>query len=215
MPRLSENQLFLPVLSLCLLFLSGTSVLSSPGGEKELPPGRKEQLQIFREKRDRFFKEDAHSPLTGADRKRFKGLLYYPIDLQYAVIGSVETYPAGAKPVYVNLPTSKGQEKRYVRTGRFRFRLGAESLVLQIYRPLAGEELFLPFRDRTSGMETYPGGRYLYVEPLPGGRVLIDFNRAYNPFCEFSDKYICPLAPPENWLDIPIRAGEKRYRSGS
>ena len=176
--------------------------------------GRKEQLQVLREKRDRFFKEDAQSPLVATDRKRFVGLPYYPIDLQYAVVASIEPYPVAPRPLYVNLPTSKGQERKYIKAGRFQFRLGTENLVLQIYRPLGGEEFFLPFKDKTSGTETYRGGRYLSIEPMPGGRVLIDFNRAYNPFCEFSDRYTCPFAPRENWLEIPVRAGEKRYRPG-
>jgi uncharacterized protein len=176
--------------------------------------GRKEQLQVLREKRDRFFKEDAHSPLAEADRKRFAGLLYYPIDLQYAVVGAIEPYSPAPGSLYVNLPTSKGQEKKYIKAGRFRFHRGTEHFVLQIYRPLGGEEFFLPFKDKTSGIETYREGRYLYIEPMPGGRVLVDFNRAYNPFCEFSGRYTCPFAPRENWLEIPVRAGEKRYRPG-
>jgi len=72
--------------------------------------------------------------------------------------------------------------------------------------------LFLPFKDKTSGNETYPEGRYLNIEPMPGGKVLIDFNRAYNPFCENNEKSTCPFAPKENWLAIEIRAGEKRFR---
>ena len=168
-------------------------------------------MQVFREKRDRFFKEDGRSPLIEADRQRFKGLVYYPIDLRYVMIGSIERYPAQPKPQYVTLLTSKKQEKRYVRQGRFRFSLGEKGYALHIYRPLGGEELFLPFRDLTSGTETYPEGRYLNIEEVPGGKVLIDFNRAYNPFCEFNEKYTCPFAPKENWLEVAIRAGEKRF----
>ncbi len=75
-----------------------------------------------------------------------------------------------------------------------------------------GGEPFFPFKDRTSETETYPKGRYLFTETMPGGRVLIDFNRAYNPFCEYNEKYTCTFAPEENWLGIAIRAGEKRFR---
>ena len=71
---------------------------------------------------------------------------------------------------------------------------------------------FLPFKDKTSEMETHPKGRYLYIEPMPGGKTLIDFNRAHNPFCEYNEKYSCPYAPEENWLEIAIRAGEKRFQ---
>jgi uncharacterized protein (DUF1684 family) len=172
---------------------------------------REEKLKVFREKKNQFFKEDSQSPLKEADRKRFKGLIYYPIDLKYAMVGTIERHPTELKPVYINLPTSKGKEKKYVKYGRFRFKWEGKEYVLQIYRPLGGGELFLPFRDKTSGKETYSEGRYLYIEPMPGGKVLIDFNRAHNPFCEYNEKHICPFAPEENSLDIPIHAGEKRF----
>jgi uncharacterized protein (DUF1684 family) len=73
-------------------------------------------------------------------------------------------------------------------------------------------EPFLPFGDKTSEADTYPKGRYLFIETMPGGKVLIDFNRAYNPFCEYNEKYTCTFAPEENRLVIAIRAGEKRFR---
>lgn len=173
---------------------------------------REEKLKAFREKKDRFFKEDSQSPLKEADRKRFKGLIYYPIDLKYAMVGTIERYPTEPKPIYINLPTSKGKEKKYVKYGKFRFKWEGKENVLQIYRPLGGGELFLPFKDKTSGKETYSEGRYLYIEPMHGGKVLIDFNRAHNPFCQYNEKYICPFAPEENWSDISVRAGEKRFR---
>jgi uncharacterized protein (DUF1684 family) len=173
---------------------------------------REEKLKIFREKRDRFFKQDPHSPLKETDRKRFKNLLYYPIDLKSTMVGSIEKYPTEPKPIYVNLPTNKEREKKYVKYGRFKFKLEGKEYILQIYRPLGEGELFLPFKDKTSETETYRMGRYLNIEPMPGGKVLIDFNRAYNPFCQYNEKYTCPFAPKENWLDIEIRAGEKRFK---
>jgi len=173
---------------------------------------REEKLKAFRMKRDQFFKNDSHSPLTESARKKFKGLLYYPIDLKYAVTGAIEKYPTDPKPLYANLPTNKEREKKYVKYGRFKFKLEGKEYVLQIYRPLGGGDFFLPFKDKTSGSETYPEGRYLPIEPMSGGKVLIDFNRASNPFCEYNEKFTCPFAPKENWLDIEIRAGEKRYK---
>ncbi|OGP55089.1 MAG: hypothetical protein A2162_07975 [Deltaproteobacteria bacterium RBG_13_52_11b] len=173
---------------------------------------RVEKLETFREKRDRFFKEDPRSPLKEADRKRFKGLSYYPIDLAYAMVGRMERVPQEPKPLYVTLPTNNGKGRRYIKYGRFRFRWGGKDYALQVYRSLAGEELFLPFKDKTSGADTHSEGRYLFIEMMPDEKVLIDFNRAYNPFCEYNKKYTCPIAPTENWLEIPIRAGEKRFR---
>lgn len=200
------------ILCLCLLLLGAKPDLIASKAEENPMEQREEKLKAFRAKKDHFFKEDSQSSLKEVDRKKFKGLIYYPIDLKYAMVGSIERYPTEPKPLYVNLGTSKGREKKYVKYGRFKFKWDGKEYVLQIYRPLGGGELFLPFKDKTSGAETYPEGRYLYIEPMPGGKVLIDFNRAYNPFCAYNEKYTCPLVPKENWLDIPIPTGEKRFR---
>jgi uncharacterized protein (DUF1684 family) len=211
--RLSNRKwLFLCFLFACLYILTTEPGFLFSYGEENPLEQRKQKLKVFREKRDKFFKEDSHSPLKEADRKTFKALHYYPIDLNYAMVGPIERYPVEPKPLYVNLRTSKGNERKYVKYGRFKFKWMGKEYALQIYRPLGGGELFLPFKDKTSETETPSNGRYLSVESMPGGKVLIDFNRAYNPFCEFNEKYTCPFAPEENQLDIPIRAGEKRFR---
>ena len=197
---------------LCLLLMGGKADLPISKGDEDSMERREEKLKSFRAKRDLFFKEDLRSPLKESDRKKFKGLVYYPIDLKYAMVGVIERYSTEPKPIYVNLPTSKGREKKYVKYGKFRFKWEGKEYVLHIYRPLGGGQLFLPFRDQTSGKDTYLEGRYLDIEPMYGGKVLIDFNRAYNPFCEYNEKYLCPFALEENWLDIAIRAGEKRFR---
>lgn len=204
---------FLLFLSCLWLFvLSGRPGISNASEGRDPTEGREGKLRAFREMRDQFFREDPRSPLREKDRKKFQGLLYYPVDLNYAMVGSIERYPVEPKPLYANLPTSKGTEKKYVKHGRFKFRWMGKEYTLQIYRPLGGGELFLPFKDRTSETETYPKGRYLFIEPMPEGRLLIDFNRAYNPFCEYNERYTCTYAPEENWLGVEIRAGEKRFR---
>ena len=196
----------------CLLLIGGKAELPLSYGDKDPMERREENLKIFREKKDRFFKEDSQSPLSENDRRRFKGLIYYPIDLKHSVIGSIEKYLTEPKPIYVTLPTNKEMGRKYVKYGRFKFKWEGKEYVLHIYRPLGGGELFLPVKDKTSETETYPKGRYLYIEPIPGGKVLIDFNRAFNPFCQFNEKYTCPFASEENWLGLAIRAGEKRFR---
>jgi uncharacterized protein (DUF1684 family) len=209
----NRRWIFFSTTSLCLILLLIGKVDSLLAQREENPLEQREQkLKGFRERRDRFFKEDPQSPLKERDRKKFTGLIYYAVDLKYAMTGRIEKYPTEPKPLYVTLPTNKEQGRKYVKYGRFKFELDGKEYVLQIYRRLASDELFLPFKDKTSGMETYEKGRYLYIEPMPGGRVLIDFNRAYNPFCHFNEKYTCPYAPEENRLDIAIRAGEKRFR---
>jgi uncharacterized protein len=206
------NALLASVLSLSLLLIGAGSAPLPPEDFSNPMDKREEKVMGFREKRDQFFREDPHSPLKDADRKGFKGLSYFPINLKYTLVGTVERDAAGPNPLYVNLRTNKGTEKRYVKYGRFKFALDGKACVLQIYRILGGDELLLPFKDKTAGTETYLKGRYLFIEPLPQEKVLIDFNRAYNPFCAYNDKYTCPDPPQENGLDIEIRAGEKRFR---
>lgn len=194
-----------------LLYIGENGLLASEWGDNPMEQ-REEKLRAFRMKRDHFFKNDSHSPLTESVKRKFKGLFYFPIDLKYAVMGAIEKYPTDPKPLYANLPTNKEREKKYVKYGRFKFKLEGKEYIFQIYRPLGGGDFFLPFKDKTSGSETYPEGRYLHLEPMLGGKVLIDFNRASNPFCEYNEKFTCPFAPKENWLDIQIRAGEKRFK---
>jgi uncharacterized protein (DUF1684 family) len=204
--------LFFLISCLCILLMGGKADLPISKGDEDPMERREQKLKAFREKKDQFFKENAHSPLNESDRKKFKGLIYYPIDLKYSMIGSIEKYLTEPKSIYVILPTNKERGRKYVKYGRFKFKSEGKEYVLQIYTSLGGGELFLPFKDKTSETETYPRGRYLYIESMLGGKVLVDFNRAYNPFCEYNEKYICPFAPEENWLDIAIRAGEKRFR---
>ena len=209
---MNRIRLLLAISCLCLLLLGENPSLSFSEGRTDLLEGREEKLRDFREKRDKFFREDPQSPLKERDRRNFGGLSYYPVDLRYGMIGSIERFPVEPKPAYVDLPTSQGRGKKYVRYGRFKFKWIEKEYVLQIYRPLGGGAPFLPFKDKTSGAETCAEGRYLHIEQMPGGKVLIDFNRAYNPFCEYNEKYTCTFAPQENWFNIPIRAGEKHFR---
>ena len=100
--------------------------------------------------------------------------------------------------------------------GEFRFKVGDEECTLQAYKSDPREErLFIPFKDTTSGKETYGAGRYIDLELerdcTPEGRGILDFNKAYNPWCAYSKNYVCPFVPPENWFKEAIRAGEKRY----
>lgn len=209
--KIGRKGLFISAAFLLLLFW--VEGIGSPLSKEEDPMERREEkIKDFRAQRDLFFKQDPNSPLKEGEKKKFKGLLYYPIDLKYAVAGTIDKFPTDPKPIYVNLPTNKEREKKYVKYGRFKFKLEGKEYTLYIYRPLGGGDLFLPFKDKTSGHETYPEGRYLNIEPMTGGKVLIDFNRASNPFCEYHEKYTCPFAPKENWLVIEIRAGEKRFR---
>ena len=114
---------------------------------------------------------------------------------------------------------SQGGVQEFLRWGAFRFSIGDETCTLQAYKGASEEEsLFVLFRDATSGEETYPAGRYLDLDPgrdlAAEGKWILDFNKAYNPWCAYSESYTCPLVPLENWLKVPVRAGEKNYALG-
>lgn len=158
----------------------------------------------MRREKDDFFKRSPHSPIE--DRASFRGLRYYPPDPALRVPA---TFEPAREPRRIVMATSTGDDKEYLDAGLLRFTLDGKDLTLRGYLSEARpDELFVPFRDATSGTETYGAGRYLEV-PLPVRE--IDLNFAYNPFCAYSEAYSCPLPPPENWLKVPVRAGEMTF----
>lgn len=162
-------------------------------------------LTTFRARKDQFFREDPDSPVDAAT---FSGLRYYPPSATHVLRARLEPLEREV----VMLTTSTGDAQPYFRVGRAAFELGAQPLALTLYRPTYETEVerfFIPFRDATSGVETYGAGRYLEAGLLPDGHVLLDFNYAYSPFCAYNGRYRCPLPPAENRLLVPIHAGEK------
>ena len=177
-------------------------------------------LEEFRRGRDQLFRTHPQSPIE--DRPEFAGLDYFPGDPAYRVDAAFEP---SADPAELVIDTG-GEDGaiRYRSAGHLRFTLaGTECSLLVLSLTAYGGGLFLPFKDGTSRSETYGGGRYLFdtVKNTDGlaleievgsPRLVIDFNYAYNPSCAYNPRWACPLAPPENVLPIPIRAGEKNYR---
>jgi len=165
------------------------------------------ELEAVRIAKDEFFAHDPQSPLTADQKARFAGLEYFAenADLRLEVVA--HALP-DAEPIH--LQTSTGDVQTYARIGRFGFRVEDIEAELTIFEGQNG--LFLPFVDALAGEQTYPAGRYLDPEPLPGGRYLVDFNLAYNPYCAYNLHWSCPLTPFENRINIPIRAGEKIFR---
>jgi uncharacterized protein (DUF1684 family) len=111
----------------------------------------------------------------------------------------------------VTMETSTGESQVYDRAGVVRFKVDGDPAQVTLFRPKGDDSLFLPFRDALSGKETYGAGRYLDLAPPHEGHVVVDFNYAYNPSCAYNPKYSCPLPPVENWLQVPIRAGERKF----
>ena len=149
--------------------------------------------------------------LSEQSRPAFAGLAFFPYDPSARVRVMVEPV---TPPQHLRLAASDGRVRDALRVGRVRPRLPGGQAALAVFQLDPGStsgdrELFLPFRDAGAGSDTYAAGRYVAVRPLPGGVVEIDFNRAYNPDCAYGIAASCPVAPDENTLPFPVRAGER------
>ncbi len=174
-----------------------------------------QQLIEFRRQKDQFFASSPQSPIPAAQRRSgFHGLNYYPPDPDFQVVARVT--PIEDEEV-VELNTSTGDLRPQRRAARLAFTIGDADLTLIGFTDPDDDhirELFIPFRDATSGGETYGAGRYLEAavdDSVDGLQAVLDFNLAYNPYCAYSDNYSCPIPPPENRLPVPITAGERTY----
>jgi uncharacterized protein (DUF1684 family) len=179
-------------------------------------------IDEFRRGRDDLFKSHPQSPIEQEERAAFKSLKYFAPDPAYRVPAHVED--GDGSELLIDTGGDDGAV-RYRRAATLIFQLGDEACrltVLSLVQYAGG--LFVPFRDLTSGHETYGGGRYLFdtakdtdglvLEVTAGSpEVVIDFNYAYNASCAYSPRWACPLAPPENYLKVPVRAGELVYKA--
>lgn len=164
------------------------------------------ELDDFRAEKDEFFGHHPQSPLTREQKQDFKGLNYFPENDALRLDVEVELLN---DPQPMMMQTSTGGVQEYLRYGKFKFQVDGQDVELTIYQADYG--FFLPFVDLLAGKETYPAGRYLEPEPLPGNHFLVDFNIAYNPSCAYNDAWSCPITPAENRLKVPIYAGEKLF----
>jgi uncharacterized protein len=167
--------------------------------------------QKWRAVRDELFAAHPQSPLPEDARRSFEGLPYYDYDPGSRVLARTED----AEPRTYEIATSGDGAYRFTRFATASFDLHERRLALELYWLEGyGGGVFLPFRDATSGTSTYGAGRYLLDTVKgadlggEGGRLVIDFNFAYNPSCAYDPKWVCPLAPPPNRLDIAVEAGE-------
>lgn len=160
-------------------------------------------VKRLRAQKDNFLKRHASSPLTEAQKAAFNGLRYYPYnpDLDFTVIVNRH-----AEDDIAQVFTTKNTIRNYQRYGNFAVTIDGQQVMLTLYRTPHG--FFLPFVDAGAGEETYPAGRYLDVEKIKDDTFHVDFNQAYNPFCAYNDNYDCPITPPENRLNVAVRAGE-------
>lgn len=169
-------------------------------------------LQEERQEKDDFMKGDSESPLNQEQKKEFKGLSYYPPNPDYQV--NARLTPFQNKEI-IKIPTSDNAENTYIKYAIAEFELHDTTQSLVLLKSLEEEDpdaVFLAFTDKTSGEETYGGGRYIDLQIKNDRRVIIDFNKAYNPYCMYNENYSCPFPPRENHLKVAIKAGEKKFK---
>ncbi len=149
---------------------------------------------------------------NNAARKGFTGLKWFDIQEDYRVEARWVSYP---QPKPVKVPNVLGQTESMPSPGYAEFTLGGKAVRVDgVLEDPQAEQLFFILRDQTSGKETYGAGRFLYADLPKAGKVVLDFNKAYNPPCAFTPYATCPLPPPQNWMPVRVEAGEMAYGKG-
>jgi uncharacterized protein len=190
-----------------VLFLTFSFILSAQDAQREILEHRKKQEAEFKSK--------SKSPLLPKDRRKFRHLNYYPINLKYRVNAQ---FVKTETPDLFKMKTTTERLPDYRKYGEVHFEIDGESFTLEVYqspdimkRPGYEDYLFIPFTDLTNGNETYEVGRYLEFRIPKNENVILDFNQCYNPYCSYSPKFSCPIPPTANNLNIAIPAGEKKF----
>ncbi|MBX2968328.1 MAG: DUF1684 domain-containing protein [Cyclobacteriaceae bacterium] len=172
------------------------------------------EIKTFQEELNQEYKDKKKSPLLSADLKKFKKHEFFPVDLKYRVEAKLTLTPETS---FAPMKATQSLVQDYRVYGTATFTIDGMEYSLPVYQsknllnnPKYPRYLFLPFGDLTNGTETYGGGRYLNLQaPEEGDVLIIDFNKAYSPYCAYNPRYSCPLIPEENQLPVAIQAGVK------
>ena len=188
-----------------LSFLFITAVVQAQD-EDALTDIKKFQAELNAE-----YKDAEKSPLEPKDRKKFKRHEFFDIDLKYRVVAKLDR---NISHDVFQMKTSTARMARYKKYAIATFQLDGQAYSVTLYQsedlmksPEYKDYLFLPFLDKTSGEESYGAGRYIDLRLTDDNEIVIDFNKAYNPYCAYSNRYSCPRVPQENNLGVAIRAG--------
>jgi uncharacterized protein (DUF1684 family) len=203
--RYSTIAMFIAILA--YFVVENFSVMSGdqPGAETITNPDQyKADIKQEREAKDEQFRTSKESPI--ADKESFHGLHYFETDLSFRVKATISPYMDDDKEVTIKY--TDGTDEKYEKYGYAHFSIRGETLKLLL---LKNESVIsVLFKDATSGQQTYGGGRYLDypVSEIKNNTIILDFNKAYNPYCVYQESYACPVPPAENTLSVPIEAGE-------
>lgn len=166
-------------------------------------------LLMERQEKNRALMISEESPLNPEDKRSFKGLPYFEPTLEWIFSAELKLLPDGGDTLEMTL--NDGEKELMIRVGELTFTKEEKKYTVSCFRnPYAEDDrLFIPFRDASSGIESYGGGRYLDAINK-GDAVILDFNRAYNPFCAYNDNFVCVIPPEENRIPLKILAGERK-----
>ncbi|WP_208103158.1 DUF1684 domain-containing protein [Flavobacterium ichthyis] len=174
----------------------------------------KDSVLAYQQHLNSEYKDPEKSPLLKKDLKKFKGLNFFAANEKYFVMAKFVRTP-NEKPF--EMPTTTTRKPIYVKYGEAHFELDGKKVKLDVfqsldYKKINPKALFLPFTDLTSGVESYGGGRYLDLEIPENEVIVIDFNKAYNPYCAYNHTYSCPIPPAQNDVPVEINAGVKKFK---
>lgn len=174
------------------------------------------EILKFQQELNAEFKDPEASPLADRFRASFETLDFFEPDTNYVIEAEFIRTP---EALPFAMPTTTGRESTEVVYGIAKFSLNGKEHQLEIYQSPElitqaeyEDYLFLPFTDNTNGEETYGGGRYLDLRIPKGNTIVLNFNKAYNPYCAYNKKYSCPLVPSVNNLDVEVKAGVKAFQ---
>lgn len=184
-------------------------------GTKQAVTEKVQAILDYQEERNEEFRNPETSPLPDRYRKDFEGLDFFPADTNYIVTATFERTP-DAEPF--QMPSTTDESTWEIVYGKVHFELNGMRHELEVYQGLElrnregfKDYLFLPFLDLTNGEETYGGGRYLDLRIPNSDTMIIDFNKAYNPYCVYNKKYSCPLVPRQNFMNTKVMAGVRDF----
>ena len=170
-------------------------------------------IHRFQEELLHEYDTDSLSPLSADAKKEFKGIHFFTVDTQF--ICTADFVRTKGEKAF-QMPTSGSVTKLYVKYGEAHFTINNKPYKLNVYQSINltrqrkyRNYLFIPFRDATSGKETYGGGRYIDLTIPQGDKLVINFNKAYHPYCAYTEGYNCPIPPRENFIPVKIEAGVK------
>jgi uncharacterized protein (DUF1684 family) len=192
------------------LFLSISLTISAQKLNKD---SLNKTILAFQKELNDQYRDSIESPLPKEERRKFAEHEFFPADLKYCVVAKLIRTP---EEVPIQMTTTTSRLASYRKFGEIHFTLNGKKLKLNVYQnmdilndPQYKDYLFLPYKDLTSGNLSYGGGRFIDLAIPKGDKIIVDFNKSYNPYCAYSHAYSCPIPPKENFLDVEVQAGVK------